>query len=39
MNTKVAHSAGDVDAPELRKDAALLREMAAYMSVYSAGRP
>ena len=30
MNTKVARLAGDVDAPELRKDAPL-REMAAYM--------
>ena len=30
MNKKVARPAGDVDAPELRKDAAL-REMAAYM--------
>ena len=30
MNEKVARPAGDVDAPELRKDAAL-REMAAYM--------
>ena len=30
MNKKVARSAGDVDAPELRKDAPL-REMAAYM--------
>ena len=30
MNKKVVRPAGDVDAPELRKDAAL-REMAAYM--------
>ena len=30
MNKKVARPAGDVDAPELRKDADL-REMAAYM--------
>ena len=30
MDKKVARPAGDVDAPELRKDAAL-REMAAYM--------
>ena len=30
MNKKVAHPAGDVDAPELRKGA-VLREMAAYM--------
>ena len=30
MNKKVARPAGDVDAPELRKDVAL-REMAAYM--------
>ena len=30
MNKKVARPAGDVDAPELRKDATL-REMAAYM--------
>ena len=30
MNKKVARPAGDVDAPELRKDAAL-REMDAYM--------
>ena len=30
MNKKVARPAGDVDALELRKDAAL-REMAAYM--------
>ena len=30
MNKKVAHPTGDVDAPELRKDAAQ-REMAAYM--------
>ena len=30
MSEKVAHSAGDVDAPELRKDAGL-REMAAYL--------
>ena len=30
MNKKVARPAGDVDAPELRKDAPL-REMAAYM--------
>ena len=29
MNEKVARPLGDVDAPELRKDAAL-REMAAY---------
>ena len=29
MNKKVVHPAGDVDAPELRKDA-VLREMAAY---------
>ena len=29
MNKKVARPAGDVDAPELRKDAAL-REVAAY---------
>ena len=30
MNKEVARPAGEVDAPELRKDAAL-REMAAYI--------